>query len=160
MINRQTNMQAAVPAVETARLLSLLGVGVDAARLLAWLLALTGGLSIFVALLNAASAREGDLALLRVMGASAGGIFGTILLEGLVTAAAGVVAGLAVGHGTLALAKGNFEQLQDIGIDPWRIDPGEIWLAAAVLAIGAMAALIPAIRVFRTDLATTLARSV
>lgn len=149
MVNRQTNMQAAVPAVETARLLSLLGVGVDAARLLAWLLALTGGLSIFVALLNAAGAREGDLALLRVMGASAGGVFGTILLEGLVTAAAGVVVGLAVGHGTLALAEANFAQLQDIGIDPWRIDPGEWVLAAAVLGIGVVAALIPAIRVFR-----------
>lgn len=159
MVNRQTNMQAAVPAVETARLLSLLGVGVDAARLLAWLLALTGGLSIFVALLNAAAAREGDLALLRVMGASAGGVFGTILLEGLVTAAAGVIVGLVVGHGTLALAKANFAQLQDIGIDPWRIDPGEWMLGAAVLGIGVVAALIPAIRVFRTDLATTLARA-
>lgn len=158
MVNRQTNMQAAVPAVETARLLSLLGVGVDAARLLAWLLAFTGGLSIFVALLNAAAAREGDLALLRVMGASASGVFGTILLEGLVTAAAGVVAGMLLGHGALALAKANFAQLQDIGIDPWRIDPGEWWLAAAVLGIGVVAALIPAIRVFRTDLASTLAR--
>ena len=59
MINRQTNMQAAVPAIETARLLSLLGVGIDGAQLFAWLLAATGGLSIFVALLAAASARDG-----------------------------------------------------------------------------------------------------
>ena len=160
MINRQTNMQAAVPAIETARLLSLLGIGVDAARLLAWLLAATGGLSIFVALLNAAAAREGDLALLRVMGASPGNVFGTILLEGIVTAAAGVIAGLAVGHGALAVAKAHFMQLRDVGIHPWRLDPGEPWLALAVLAIGVLAALIPAIRVFRADLATTLARNV
>jgi putative ABC transport system permease protein len=159
MVNRQTNMQAAVPAVETARLLSLLGIGIDAARLLAWLLALTGGLSIFVALLNAAAAREGDLALIRVMGATPGGVVGTILLEGLSTAAAGAGAGLLVGHGVLALAKANIRQMQDIGIDPWRIDPGELWLVAAVLAIGVVAALIPALRVLRTDIATTLARA-
>jgi putative ABC transport system permease protein len=123
------------------------------------LLALTGGLSIFVALLNAASAREGDLALLRIMGATPAAVFGTILMEGLLTAAAGTIAGLLVGHGTLALATAKFAQLRDLGIEPWQVDPGEIWLVVSVLAIGVVAALIPAIRVFRTDLAHTLARA-
>ncbi|MCR5876245.1 ABC transporter permease [Phenylobacterium sp. J426] len=68
-INRQTALQAAVPAVETTRLLSLVGVGVDAARALAGLLMLTGGLSIFVALYTALRQREADMAMLRVMGA-------------------------------------------------------------------------------------------
>jgi putative ABC transport system permease protein len=159
MINRQTNMQAAAPAVETARLLTLLGVGIDAARLLAWLLAATGGLSIFVALLNATSAREGDLALLRVMGARPNDVFGTVLLEGLLTALAGTIIGFILSHGALALAKANFAQLRNLGIDPWRGDAGEFWLAGSVLAIGAFAALIPAIRVFRADLAVTFARA-
>lgn len=156
MINRQTGMQAAVPAVETARLLSLLGAGIEGARVFAWLLALTGGLSIFVALLNAASAREGDLALLRVMGATRIAVFGTILLEGLITAALGIVLGLLVGHGVAWLAIAGFRTLADLGLDPWRLDPGEGALALAVLAIGVLAALIPAVRVFRADLATTL----
>lgn len=156
MINRQTQMQAAVPAIETARLLSLLGAGIEGARVFGWLLALTGGLSIFVALLNAASAREGDLALLRVMGATRMAVFGTILLEGLITAALGIALGLLVGHGVAWLAVAGFRTLSDLGIDPWRVDPGEGVLALAVLGIGVLAALIPAMRVFRTDLATTL----
>lgn len=159
MVNRQTEMQAAVPAVETARLLSLLGVGIDGARLFAWLLAITGGLSIFVALLNAASAREGDLALLRVMGAKRSAVFGTILIEGLLTAAAGTALGLLLGHGALAVAVNSFARLGDIGIDPFAVHPGEFIIIAAVLYIGLLAALIPAWRVFRTDLAATLARS-
>lgn len=159
MINRQTNMQAAVPAVETARLLSLLGVGVEGARLFAWLLAATGGLSIFVALLAAASAREGDLALLRVMGASRAQVFGTIITEGLVIAAIGALAGLLLGHGVLALARANFEQLRDFGFEPFVLMPGEGAILLAVLAIGLLAALVPAIRVFRLNLADTLARS-
>lgn len=159
MVNRQTEMQAAVPAVETARLLSLLGVGIDGARLFAWLLAFTGGLSIFVALLNAASAREGDLALLRVMGAKRSAVFGTILIEGLLTAAAGTALGLLLGHGALAVAVNSFAQLGDIGIDPFAFHPGELVIVAAVLGIGLLAALIPAWRVFRSDLAATLARS-
>lgn len=158
-INRQTGIQAAVPAVETSRLLSLLGVGLDGARLFAWLLAATGGLSIFVALLQAASAREGELALLRVMGASRGRVFGTILTEGLATAAMGAGLGLALGHAALAVAVADFTRLQEIGLDPWTPHIGELAIAAAVLGVGGLAALVPALRVFRTDLAATLART-
>lgn len=158
-INRQTGMQAAVPAVETSRLLSLLGVGIDGAQLFAWLLATTGGLSIFVALLQAASAREGDLALLRVMGATRTRVFGTILIEGLATAGAGALLGVLLGHAALAAAVAGFARLREIGLDPWTPDPGELAIAAVVLGLGVLAALIPALRVFRTDLAATLARA-
>ncbi|BAK66088.1 putative ABC transporter permease protein [Sphingobium sp. SYK-6] len=159
MINRQTNMQAAVPAIETARLLSLLGVGIDGARAFAWLLAATGGLSIFVALLAAATAREGDLALLRIMGASPWQVFGTILAEGLIIAAAGAMAGFVLGHAALALATRMLPQLGDFGFDPFALPPGEGSIVLAVLAIGLVAALIPGLRVFRTDLVRTLART-
>ena len=158
-INRQTNMQAAVPAVETARLLTLFGAGINGARLFAWLLAATGGLAIFVALLNAAAARQGDLALLRVMGASRASVFGTILLEGLITAAAGTAIGIVAGHALVAIAVGNFRPLAELGLDPWAFHPGEIAIAVGVLAIGAIAALIPALRVFRIDLARALAQA-
>lgn len=158
-VNRQTQMQAAVPAVETGRLLTLFGAGIDGARLFGWLLALTGGLSIFVALLNAARAREGDLALLRVMGATRGQVFGTILLEGLLTAVIGTVLGIALGHAAVALAASAFYSVGEFGIDPVLFHPGEAVIAAAVLGIGVLAAFIPAMRIFRTDLATTLART-
>ncbi|WP_432815243.1 FtsX-like permease family protein [Sphingorhabdus sp.] len=159
MVNRQTAMQAAVPATETARLLSLLGVGIDGARLFAWLLAITGGMSIFVALLNAAQAREGDLALLRVMGATRGSVFGTILSEGLVTAIAGIIIGFIIAFGAMALAVSSFMQLGDLGVDPFKFHPAMLGIVGGVLGIGLIAALIPALRVFRTDLAATLARA-
>ena len=159
MINRQTEMQAAVPALETARLLALLGIGLDGAQLFAWLLALTGGLSIFVALLNVAQAREGDLALLRIMGATRTNVVGTIMSEGLITAAAGAALGLILGHGAMAIAVSSFVQLEDLGVDPYKFHIAEIAIVTAVLAIGLIAAAIPAIRVFRTDIATTIARA-
>lgn len=158
-VNRQTNMQAAVPAQETARLLSLFGAAIEGARIFAWLLAATGGLAIFVALFNATRARESDLALLRVMGATRAKVFGTILLEGLLTAAAGALLGLAIAHLALAAARALFPPLAEIDLDPWLFHPGEVAILAAVLAIGAVAALIPALRIFRVDLARTLARA-
>jgi putative ABC transport system permease protein len=156
-VNRQTNMQAAVPASETARLLSMFGAAIEGARIFAWLLAAIGGLAIFVALLNAARAREADLALLRVMGATQPAVFGTILLEGLLTAAAGAALGLVSAHILLAVARALFPPLAEIGLAPWQFHPGELAIAGSVLAIGAVAALIPALRVFRVDPARTLA---
>lgn len=159
MINRQTDMQAAVPAVETTRLLSMLGVGIEGARLFGWLLALVGGLSIFVALLNAASAREGDLALLRMMGANRPSIFGTIITEGVIIAAAGAVFGIIIGHGALALAASAFDPVREMGLDPLRFETAELTIVVAVIGIGVVAAIVPALRIFRTDLSETLART-
>lgn len=158
-INRQTEMQSAVPAVEITRLLSLVGVGLDAMRALGALLMFTAGLSIFVALYTALRQRRGDMAMLRVIGAEKSAVFGQIIQEGLILAAAGALLGLLLGHLVLAGAVARFRQLQDIGFDPWRIDPGELWILAAALVIGIIAALLPAIQVFRADIADTLANS-
>lgn len=159
MINRQTSLQAAVPATETARLLDLVGASLAGVRIFAWLLAATGGLAIFVALLSALRAREGDLALLRVMGASRARVFGTVMLEGVLTATAGAVLGWIAAHGLIALARTQFATLADLGFAPFRFNSGELVLIAAVIAIGALAALVPALRIYRLDPARVLART-
>ncbi|MEO0590306.1 MAG: FtsX-like permease family protein [Pseudomonadota bacterium] len=159
LINRQTEMQSAVPAAETARLLELLGASLDGVRLFAWLLALTGGLAIFVALLNMARSREGDLALLRVMGATRVQVFATLIMEGVMTAALGAVLGWLLAHSLIMVAKSSFSTLADLGLQAWLVHPGEALLVMAVLAIGGLAALIPAWRVFNLDPARVLARS-
>jgi putative ABC transport system permease protein len=157
-INRQSALQAAAPAAEAARLLGLFGSIIEGARLFGWLLALSAGLSLFVALWNATRAREADLALLRVMGARPSTVFGTILIEGLLIAAIGALGGIAVAHGLIAVATASFPTLDELGLSALRFLPGEGAILAAALAIGLVAALIPAIRTFRIDLATTLAR--
>jgi putative ABC transport system permease protein len=159
LINAQAGMQAAVPAIETTRLLSFLGVGLDAIEMLGWLIAFTGGLAIFVALLNALDAREKDLALLRVMGATKGSIFGTILVEGLLTAALGAVLGVLLGHGVIAAAAATSPRLQELGLNAYVFHPAELAIVGAVLSIGILAAFIPAIRLFRVDLTQILARA-
>lgn len=159
MVNRQTEMQAAVPATETARLLELLGASLEGIRIFAWLLAVTGGLAIFVALLNMVRNREGDLALLRVMGASRVQVFATVIVEGIITAALGAVLGWISAHLLIMVARENFPTLADLGLAPWQPVSAELGLIVLVLAIGAVAALIPALRVYQIDPARTLARA-
>jgi putative ABC transport system permease protein len=158
-INRQTNLQAAVPAVEISRLLALVGVGLDAVRAFAVLLMLTAGLSIFVALLTALKEREGDMAMLRVIGASRAAIIGQVASEGLMLAAAGAALGLLLGHGVIAIAAANIEQLRQLGLNALAFHPGEAVIVAAALGIGLIAALIPAFRVLKSDIADTLANA-
>ena len=93
------------------------------------------------------------------MGATRGNVVGTVMSEGLITAAIGSILGLVIGHGALAVAVSSFSQLEDLGIDPFQIHPGEILIVAGVLTIGLLAAAIPAIRVFRIDIATTIAKA-
>jgi len=158
MIDRQTEMQAAVPATETARLLQLLGSSLDGIRIFAWALAVTGGLAIFVALLNMARTRESDLALLRVMGASKRQVFATVILEGVITAAMGAVAGWIFAHILLSSAQSVSPTLSDLGLRDFSPLPGEALLLLTVIAIGAIAALVPALRVYALDPAKVLAR--
>lgn len=158
-INRQTNLQAAVPAVEVSRLLALVGVGLDAVRGFAVLLMITAGLSIFVALLTALKEREADMAMLRVIGASRAAIIGQVISEGLILAGAGAVLGLLLGHGVIAIAAANIDQLAQLGLSGLSFHPGEAIIVAAALTTGLIAALIPAIRVLQADIADTLANA-
>ena len=158
-INRQTNLQAAVPAVEVSRLLALVGVGLDAVRAFAVLLMLTAGLSIFVALLTALKEREGDMAMLRVIGASRAAIIGQVASEGLILASAGAALGLLLGHGVIGMAAASIEQLRALGLNALTFHPAEALIVAAALGIGLIAALIPALRVLKTDIAETLANA-
>jgi putative ABC transport system permease protein len=158
-ITRQTQLQAAVPAVEVSRLLALVGIGIDAVRAFALLLMFTAGLSIFVALLTALRQREGDMAMLRVIGASRAGIFGQIIGEGLILAAAGAVIGVALGHAVIGAAAASFAELGQMGLSALHLEPAEAWIVLAALAIGVVAALIPALRVFNADIAEMLAEA-
>lgn len=158
-INRQTSLQAASPAAETARFLTLFDGAIAGARLFAGLIAIAGALSIFTVLLAAARAREGDLALLRVMGASRAQVFATVMLEGVITAAAGALLGLLIGHGLVELAARQSATLGGIGLSGLVLHPVELWIVLGTLGLGAVAALIPAAGIFRQDLAATLARA-
>lgn len=159
MINRQSALQAAVPATETARLIDLVGASIAGTRIFAWLLAATGGLAILVALVGMVRAREGDLALLRVMGASRAQVFGTVMLEGVITALAGAVIGWIGAHALIAAARASVPTLAALGLTPFEVLPQELGLVLGVAGIGALAALVPALTVYRLDPARVLARA-
>ena len=155
-VNKSTSMQAASPAFEVARLTSFMGVGTDTLKTFGWYLIVLAGFGIFVALYNAMNERRYDLALMRSFGASPGKLFGLVLTESLILAVTGAVLGLLLGHVLVEIASVWLAQTKHIHVTGMLYLPEENWLLAASAVIGVVAAVIPAIRVYRIDIFKTL----
>ena len=159
MIDRNTAMQSASPARESARLITLFQPAIEALGLFALLLGGAGAFAVFVTLWSAVRGREGDLALLRVMGASRATIFGTVLLEGAIVALLAAVIGLGFAHGLLWLASRSFPSVAEAGIVPFAFHRDEAAIVAGAVLLGMAAALLPAWNVTRNNLAPILDRN-
>ncbi len=156
-INARTNMQAASPAFETARLFNLLGVGYDAVQALGILLIITAALSVFIALYTAMKARRYDLAIMRTLGASPGKLLWHVILEGVLLAFLGTAAGLALGHLASDLLGQWLRDAQQLSISGGVFLNEEFWLIGLAIVVGIISAVIPAIQAYRTDISGTLA---
>jgi putative ABC transport system permease protein len=157
-INSKSELQAASPAYETARLFSIIGVGVEALRAFALVLILAAGLSVFIALYTALEERRYDLAVMRTLGASPGKLFGLLMFEGAGLALLGAFVGLALGHALTAALGAWLESQKQYPVSGLEWRPEELWLVGGALGVGLIAALLPAWRAYRTDVSRTLAR--
>lgn len=155
-VNKSTSMQAASPAFEVARLTSFMGVGADTLQTFGWYLIGLAGLGIFVALYNAMNERRYDLALMRSFGASPGKLFGLVTIESLVLALSGALLGIVLGHVFVQIAAAWLSEAKHIHITGKLFLPEESWLLGASTLIGIIAAVVPAIRVYRIDIFKTL----
>lgn len=156
-INANTNMQAASPAFETARLFSILGIGVDVLRGFAFVLILISALSIFIALYNSLKERRYDMAIMRSMGATRGKLLVSVLLEGAVLTILGSITGVLLAHGALMFFSVSVSDAQKAGITGWIFLSEEIFLIVISLGLGILCAFIPAIEVYRADISKILA---
>jgi putative ABC transport system permease protein len=150
-VNTRTEMQAAAPALEITRLLSMLGLGTEVLRAFAGVLLLTAGLSVFIALWSAVRERRGDLALLRMLGAPPAKVAALLLLEalwlGLLAMVVGVLAGQAMAAGLAWLLQLDNSLL--IGGMAW---PAALWVVPVVaLGVSLAAAILPALGAYRVS---------
>lgn len=157
-INENTDMQAASPAIEINRLYSMIGIGVDALRNLAIIIALVSAFSIFISLFTSLAERKYELALMRVMGASPGKLFFLIILEGMVLAFFGFLVGLIISHVGMEVLASYAKSSYRYSFTGKTFLNAEWWILLASLAIGFVAAIIPAIQAYKTDIHNTLSK--
>lgn len=155
-VNAQEGLQSAAPALETARLLRMVGVGTDVLRGFGIVLLLVAALSVFIGLYHAVRERSADLAMLRMLGAPPGKLAALVGMEALWLAAIGCVAGLVVGHGLTALLGWLLQAQRSLSIDAltWATGEWMVPLGAVVLALASAA--LPAWNAYRLDVTRLL----
>ncbi len=157
-INSETNLQAASPAYESARLFRIIGVGADVIRAFGGVVLATAALSLFIALYHALNERAYDIAVLRTLGARPSAIALMLMLEALMLAALGGVLGLVLAHGLAAVLARWMADQQSLRIDPWAFAASELWLLVPAFVAATLAALLPSWRAARANISGTLAR--
>jgi len=158
MVNQSTNMQAASPAMESARLFSLIGVGIDTLQWFAIFIMGIAALSIFISLYNAMKERKYDLAIMRCLGASKSKLFFLVMFEGVLVTFIGACLGLLIGHVALEVI-GTYQESSQAKLTGLTAIPQEVYLIWIGLFIGALASLIPAMQIYKVDIAETLTKN-
>lgn len=157
MVNESTVMQAASPAMESARLFSLIGVGIETLEWFALLIIIISAISVFVTLYNSLKERKYDLAVMRTLGASKTKLFLIIISEGILITIVGTILGLATGHFFVELI-GKYQEEAQITFNGLVFLQQEIYVLIAGVLMGLVAAIIPAIQAYKTDIAKILSQ--
>lgn len=136
-------------------LLQIVGSVDQVFELLAWAVVIVSGLGILVGLYNTIHGRRREIAILRALGARARHVFVVIVLEALLLVLAGGILGLVLGHFALAAAAPELLREYAIRAD---VAPGlrDLAVLAALLGLGLLAGLLPALRGLRTPVARNL----
>ncbi|WP_113654597.1 ABC transporter permease [Pedobacter namyangjuensis] len=158
MVNQMTSLQSASPAMESTRLFSLIGVGVDTLQWFAVLIMLIAAISVFVNLYNSLKERSYDLAIMRTLGASRTKLFFIVILEGLLLTIAGTIVGLVLGHFAMEII-GHYQESSQAKLTGRIFLNSELYLLLAGLAIGIFASIIPALRAYRSNISKILAKN-
>ncbi len=157
-INAETALQAASPAYESARLFTVFGFGTDIVRGFALLLMVASCLGIYIALYQAMNERQYDIAVMRTLGAGRQRVVRLLLLESLLLAGAGAAIGLLLGHALLATIGTWLPAAASLAEGARHPAAAEALVVLIALGGGVLAALVPAWRAYRVDVAATLSK--
>ena len=157
-VNETTSLQAAIPVFEINRLTNLLGFGVQTINLIALIIMLVSGLSIFISLYNSLKRRRYELALIRVHGATRWQLIKLVFLEGLTLSFLGTIFGILISRLILFLMRLLVNEKQMLNIE-FELISQELWLFLIALFIGLTASLIPAILTYRINIPKILSNA-
>lgn len=156
-INQNTVMQAALPAIEINRLFELMGIGFDSLKILAVVIMIISGISVFVTLYNSLKERKYEMALMLSMGAGRLKLFMMLLLEGIFLSLAGFFMGIFISRLGVLILSGKLNKSYHYSLNEFSVQPEEIFLLIAALLVGIFAAVIPSSGVYKIDISKTLA---
>jgi putative ABC transport system permease protein len=150
-VNQSTELQAAAPAIEITRLFRMLGVGTQVLQAFAAVLLAVAATGLWMALTQALRERRGDLAMLRMLGASPAKVASLLLFETLILALVGWALGALLGHLLTSVIGYLLMQERSLIISGALWLPQELLLLAGVLLLSLVAVAWPLRQAYRLD---------
>jgi putative ABC transport system permease protein len=151
------DLQAALPSAILLNVFNLLGLVEDVLAVVLAVVAVVVGLYLFVTMYNATLERRREIATMRALGARRATVLGIVLLESCVIAGLGGLAGILGGHGVAALGASLLAARGGPVTHALALSALQPVTFGAVVALGALAGLLPAVLAYRTEVAENLA---
>ena len=150
---REEPLLAILPGVALQELWGIVGIAESALLAVSVMVVVTALIGMMATIFSSLNERRREMAIFRAMGASPSAILGLLVLEAILTAAAGAVLGLGLLYAGLAIVQPIIDSAFGLflPIDPpaWQ----EILVLLAVIVAGAIVSLVPAVRAYRLSLA-------
>jgi putative ABC transport system permease protein len=139
-------------------------------QMVAWLVVLVASASILASIYNTMNERRREFAILRALGARRGTVFSAIVMESTTIAFLGTLLGMLVSMGIIGLAAYYVRQETGVVLNVFKGGVVEIpwggtmltfsancFAPVVMILLGALAGIVPAIKAYRTDVASNLA---
>jgi putative ABC transport system permease protein len=120
------------------------------------LVSVVAGVGILVSIYNSVAARMREIAILRALGATKAKVLTLICVEAGLIGLIGGILGWVLGHAIGAIGSAMMEQLLGQGFEWMTVGPEELLYLAGVVIIAVLAGLVPALKAYRTPVATNL----
>ncbi len=155
-INENTNLQAVLPKYELDRLYQFTGIGFSTISLIAILIFIVSGLSIFISLFRMVKERRYELALMRTYGASQFNLIVVILIEAVLLGICGYLLGIMMAKFTLIALFGGFASdfKYHIGLPWYAVEDIFIFLFVVILIV--LATLVAVLPIFKMNVSKIL----
>jgi putative ABC transport system permease protein len=157
-INEGREGQAAEPVREIRTLLDLFVRPLELLLLLVTtLVVIVSAIGILVSMVGSSLERSRDVAVMRALGARRSHVLTTVLLEAVLLAVGGGLAGWLLGHGIVAAIGPLITTNAGVSAGFFSAAPlGELLLVPFLIVLAVLAALLPALAAYRTDVAKWL----
>jgi putative ABC transport system permease protein len=124
--------------------------------MVAYLVVVVAAGSVLSSIYNTMNERRREFAILRALGARRATVFSAIVLEASTITAIGALAGFVVYGAILGTAYVIVREQTGVVLDAFKFDPALVLTPLGIVAMGALAGLVPAFKAYRTDVASNL----
>ncbi len=124
--------------------------------LVAYLVALVAAASILASIYNSMNERRREIAILRALGARRRLIFFSVVLESMTIAALGMCIAFLIYAVLMSVVAQIIRAQTGVVLDPFAFHPVMIFAPLGIIALSALAGIVPAFKAYRTDVAANL----